>query len=79
MVFSFTRQLDIGLAMSRAPLGAAVSGTITWLFFPSFVAGVLPLFGIWWQAGTIQPLAVSTSQVDTMWTPVCSGQKMCTS
>ncbi len=27
-----------------------LQGTITWLFFPSFVAGVLPLFGIWWQA-----------------------------
>ena len=31
------------------------AGTIKWLFFPSFVAGVLPLFGIWWQAKRCAP------------------------
>ncbi|CAJ1420209.1 unnamed protein product, partial [Effrenium voratum] len=25
-------------------------GTVTWLFLPSFVAGVVPLLGIWWYA-----------------------------
>ncbi|CAK9016597.1 unnamed protein product [Durusdinium trenchii] len=33
----------------------STTGTITWLFFPSFVAGVLPLFGIWWQAKRCAP------------------------
>ena len=30
-----------------------LAGTIIWLFFPSFVAGILPLFGIWWQAARV--------------------------
>ena len=29
-----------------------VPGIVVWLFLPSFVAGVVPLFGIWWQAWT---------------------------
>ncbi|CAJ1342348.1 unnamed protein product [Effrenium voratum] len=28
----------------------STAGTVVWLFLPSFVAGVVPLFGIWWQA-----------------------------
>ncbi|CAE7318927.1 NHD2 [Symbiodinium natans] len=30
-------------------------GTVVWLFFPSLVAGFIPLFGIWWQVGSCRP------------------------
>ncbi|CAJ1390234.1 unnamed protein product [Effrenium voratum] len=33
----------------------STAGTVTWLFLPSFVAAVLPLFGIWWQAKRCGP------------------------
>lgn len=29
------------------------AGIVIWLFLPSFVAGVVPLFGIWWQVGMV--------------------------
>ncbi|CAJ1439975.1 unnamed protein product, partial [Effrenium voratum] len=35
--------------------GLLRTGTVTWLFLPSFVAAVLPLFGIWWQAKRCGP------------------------
>jgi len=48
-------------------------GTIVWLFFPSFVAGVLPMLGIWWQAsrdGGNQSVEANT------WHPVVTASKV---
>merc|ERR1712048_60957 len=28
----------------------SVTNTVTWLFVPSFVTGVAPMLGLWWQA-----------------------------
>ena len=41
---------DVTTTMLWVQQKISTQGIVLWTFLPSFVAGVVPLFGIWWQA-----------------------------
>ncbi|CAK9056731.1 unnamed protein product [Durusdinium trenchii] len=46
---------DVTTTMLWVQQKISTAGIVVWLFLPSFVAGVVPLFGIWWQAKRCAP------------------------
>lgn len=46
---------DVTTTMLWVQHKISTAGIVIWLFLPSFVAGVVPLFGIWWQARRCGP------------------------
>jgi len=46
---------DVTTTMLWVQQKISTAGIVAWLFLPSFVAGVVPLFGIWWQAKRCAP------------------------
>lgn len=46
---------DVTTTMLWVQQKISTAGIVIWLFLPSFVAGVVPLFGIWWQAKRCGP------------------------
>lgn len=46
---------DVTTTMLWVQHKISTAGIVVWTFLPSFVAGVVPLFGIWWQAKRCGP------------------------
>lgn len=46
---------DVTTTMLWVQQKISTAGIVAWTFLPSFVAGVVPLFGIWWQAMRCAP------------------------